>query len=147
MNNLSPARPASELIDAVWQARREERRDLLPALVQLLQHESPTLREEVVSLLLVRWRERSLRTLAIDVLENDDDFGVRSRAAYGLSLISSASTRQEDIGLLRILLADPNEDAYVRRACFDGLCQITGRPLPPPTEAVDLDSAATWEWC
>lgn len=146
MINLNPARSGSELINAVWQVRREGRRDLIPALIQLLHHESPTLREEVLSLLLAKWREKTLRGIAIDALKKDEDFGVRSRAAYGLSLISTESTREQDIGLLHACLSNRKEDATVRRACFDGLCQITRTPLAAPNDVVDLDAAATRSW-
>jgi HEAT repeat protein len=101
MIDLSPARPGNQLITAVWQARREMRRDLMPALIQLLRHESATLREEILSLLLVNWREKSVRKIAMNALQTDEDFGVRSRAAYGLAVISTENTREEDIRLLQ----------------------------------------------
>ena len=50
MIDLSPDRDPAELIDALYAARRAERKDLRPQVEQLTQHSSPTVREEAAAL-------------------------------------------------------------------------------------------------
>jgi hypothetical protein len=54
--NLSLQQTAPDLIDALYQARRENRIDLRGKVERLLDHPEPTVREEAVALLLSRWR-------------------------------------------------------------------------------------------
>lgn len=128
MIDLSPQREPADLIDALYAARRGNRRDLRNAVEQLLEHEEPTVREEALSLLLTKWETRALRAKAREVLQHDDDFGVRARAAIGLASIASAETREDDAALLARVFEEKGLPPELRRACFEALSLMVGRP-------------------
>jgi HEAT repeat protein len=120
-------KPASQLIDAIWAARQGGRMDLHPAVAALLEHEDPIVREEALSLLLVKWSLRQYRPKAAAMLLQDEDFGVRGRAAIGLAAVSDPSTRREDVAVLVRTLKDADEDMETRRASYEALLLMTNR--------------------
>lgn len=144
--DLSPWRSAGELVDAIWAARRAARRDLQPDVVRLLDHEDPTVREEALSLLFVKWADLSERERLVQLTRSDPDPGVRSRAAGALGITSSQRSRSADIAVLRGVLLDRGEEDLVRRACYEALCHIAqGRPQPL-RDSVDLDEDLDLTW-
>jgi HEAT repeat protein len=144
--DLSPWRAPAELVNAIWAARREERRDLQPAIVQLLDHDDPTVREEAVSLLFVKWADRSLRQRLISLMRSDPDFGVRARAAGALGLTSDDRSRRHDCEVLRQIVLDREDDPVVRKACYEALqAMIHGKAMLLDDD-VDLDEDVDLEW-
>lgn len=144
--DLSPERSPADLVDALWRVRREQRKDLVSQVRGLARHPSPTVREEVVSLLAVKWQDHETRQLLLELLRADDDFGVRSRAAYALAAISSERTRAEDIRLLRRMILDQDEDRLVRAAAYEGLALVAGRTMSPLDDNVDVGRDLDLEW-
>lgn len=130
--NLSPrSQDAAQLIDALWAAHRGGRNDLHASVAALTTHHVATVREEALGLLLVIWRDVRYRPLAARAMLEDDDAGVRGRAALGLGAASTARTRSEDIRLLLRMLRDDNEEADTRRAAYEGLLILCGRKTFP----------------
>lgn len=120
-------RSSGDLIDAMYAAVKQDRRDLHAAVARLIGHDSPVVRETVISVLLAKWRDDRYRNLAVHALTTDPEFGVRCTAAIGLGGISSASTRSEDILLLAHVLRAEHIDIEVRRSAYEGLFLIDGR--------------------
>lgn len=139
MLDMSPWLEPTAIIDAIFEARRGNRRDLLPQLELLLDHAEPMVREEVVSLLMTKWGVRSLRTRAREMIERDEDLGVRARAAIGLGSLAQAPTSAEDADYLAERIADRATPPEVRRACFEALTIMAGRPTL--VELDDIDAA------
>ena len=77
MIDLSASRDPSDLIDAIYAARREQRLDLLSQLVLLLDHDEPMVREEVVGLIFTTWKRGELRSKAVEILETEYPVMVR----------------------------------------------------------------------
>lgn len=144
--DLAPSRRGADLIDAIWAARREERRDLREQIAQLLFHREPLVREEAFSLLMSKWKDGSIRATAIRALNEDPDFGVRSRVAIGLAGITSEETASDDVDLLRRVVLDSGEHSQVRRAAYEALCLIGGRAVPPVNEPFRVDRDADLDW-
>lgn len=146
--DLSPAgKPGSALINAIWTAYREDRRDLHAAILRLIDYEDPVVREEAISLLYVRWSDKKSRVRLVTVLRDDDDFGVRTRAAFALACISDHATRAEDVSILSRLLRDRAEDPETRRAAYEGLLLIAGRhDFPEKTSHFDPERDVDWGW-
>jgi HEAT repeat protein len=144
--DLSPWREAAELIDAIWAVRRAGRRDLEPEVVRLLDHDDPTVREEALSLLFVKWADSSLRERLVGLVGSDPDCGVRSRAAGALALTSTQQTRKSDSKLLGTIILDREEEPFVRKAAYEALHHIThGKPLLLADD-VDLDEDVSLDW-
>jgi hypothetical protein len=138
MIDLTPSRDPADLIDAIYEARREKRVDLQSQVELLLEHEEPIVREEAVALLLTTWKRSELRAKAREILEGDEDFGVRGRAAIGLASITSAETRLSDAELLARVFENRETPTAVRLACFEALSLMAGRPTL--VELDDTDS-------
>lgn len=144
--DLSPWQAPADLINAIWAVRRAGRRDFQPDIVRLLNHEDPTVREEAISLLFVKWADQSLRERLVDLVRSDPDFGVRSRAAGALALLSNASSRRDDCEILRSIVLDRREDSIVRKASYEALYRIIhGKPLVL-SDNVDLDEDVDLDW-
>jgi HEAT repeat protein len=144
--DLSPWRGATELIDAIWAVRRTGRRDLQPDVVRLLEHDDPTVREEAISLLFVKWADHSLRELLISLLISDPDFGVRSRAAGALALTSTERTRKSDSVLLSKIILDRESEPLVRKAAYEALYRIMNDKELFLADDVDLDEDVSLDW-
>jgi len=144
--DLSPSREPAELIDAIWEVRRSERRDLRADLLKLLTHQNPTVREEVLSVLFVKWKDVSLRARLLDVLRRDPDFGVRSRAVGALGAISSETTRDADRALLAGLIMNRTEDHTVRKASYETLYRLTFSKPCHLNDDVDMDEDLNLDW-
>jgi HEAT repeat protein len=137
MIDLSPSRDSAELINAIYEARRQNRRDLRPQLEQLLKHEEPMVREEALSLLATKWGIKSLHPQARHLLQHDEDFGVRARAAIAMASLSSPETRQGDAHLLAGVFNNQDVRPEVKLACFEALTLMAGRP-----RVVELDDTS-----
>ena len=144
--DLSPERSAPHLVDAIFQARREERRDLQDHVVELTRHPSRIVREEALALLSVTWRTLGARDLLLELVRDDEDFGVRSRSAGALGLISTESTRQADTVILKGIVLDHNEHQLVRASAYEGLCRMHGRRPPPLDEDVIVERDVNLGW-
>lgn len=142
MINLSPDRRAEDLIDALYEARRADRRDLEAEVVQLLNHEEPIVREEAVSLLMSKWKTSRLAEVARELLRSDPDYGVRARAAIGLASISGGSNRKTDAALLASVFGDANSTQELKRACFEALSLMAGRPTYVELDDTDMSQVA-----
>lgn len=145
--DLSVWREPEQLLAMLEEVRRLDRRDLRDEVVALLNHEDPVVREEALSLLLVTWRERLARPVALKALESPaEDFGVRGLAAIGLASTSSPATRSEDIKTLLGRALDRTEDSGVRRAAYEALLLMHGRPPPPTNRPFSVDADADSQW-
>jgi HEAT repeat protein len=142
--DLSPGRPGPDLIDAIWAARRADRTDLRADLVRLLEHEDPVVREEVVSLLFVRWNDATLRDRLVRLVRADPDFGVRSRAVGALAGL--AGSGGEDAGLIREVLFDPDEDPVVRKSCYEALYRIRHGTMVEVGDEADVEALLAEDW-
>lgn len=138
MIDLSPLRGPADLVDAIYQARREDRRDLQGHIELLLDHGEPIVREEALSLLLVKWGIGALRGKASAALRHDEDFGVRARAAIGLASVTTRHTRREDAALLESVFNEDGVRPELKQACFEALSLMAGRPTY--VELDDTDS-------
>lgn len=143
---LDPDLPATELLRSLDTVRRLDRRDLRQGVVELLSHPSAVVREEAYSLLLSGWKDAGTRADALAALRQDPDFGVRTTAAIGLAGVSSPQTISEDTRVLREVVVDRHEDMDVRRAAYEALCLIHGRPVPPLNRAFDADRDIDAAW-
>ncbi len=144
--DLSPWRAASDLVNAIWEARRAGRTDLRPEIVGLLDHEDPTVREEAISLLFVKWSDTSVRDRLTELLRCDPDFGVRSRAASAIALTSDEGTRQSDCLALRGVVLDKHDDAMVRKASYEALFRIVHGHATTLADDDDLDEDIELDW-
>ena len=144
--DLSPWRPASELIDALWAVRRSGRKELEAEVLRLLHHEDPIVREEAISLLFVKWQAASQRDRLVDALRSDSDFGVRSRAAWALALTCDSNTRQSDCGILCSIVLNREEDAEVRKACYEALHRVVRREDVMLEDDLDIDEDIDLKW-
>jgi hypothetical protein len=126
MIDLSPQCEPADLIDALYEARRENRRDLTNAVVSLLRHDDAMVREEAVSLLLAKWEIHELRDVARQMLQHDDH-GVRVRAALGLASIATRDTREEDATLLATVFGERRSSFELQCACVEALSLMVGR--------------------
>lgn len=144
--DLSPWRTPSELIDAIWAVRRLGRKDLETEVLKLLDHEDPTVREEAISLLFVKWQAVSRRDRLMDALCSDPDFGVRSRAAGALALTSNSSTRRRDCRILCSIVLNREDDPDVRKACYEALHRLARREAVMLQDDVDIDEDIDLGW-
>ena len=144
--DLSPWRAPAELIDAIWEIRRSGLRDRRDEIVRLLDHDDPTVREEVVSLLFVKWADGTLRDRLVDLVRSDPDPGVRARAAGALPAVSAQGIRQTERELLRGIVLDVREDDTVRRASYEALCRIVHGESTILDDATDLDEDVDLDW-
>jgi len=115
-------------------------------VANLLDHEDPVVREEALSLLLVKWKQHDYRPKAVAAIREDVDFGVRATAAYGIVSVSTAKSRQEDTRLLLFLLSDEDEELGVRQAAYESLLIMFGRRDFPSGKGMNLQSDVDWEW-
>lgn len=137
--DLSPWNEPAALVDAIYTARREDRRDLLPQLEALLEHEEPIVREEALALIATKWGVPILKEKVRDMLEHDADVGVRSRAAIGVAALSQRAEWLTDADYLACTVRDSTVPLDVRRACFEALTRLAGRPRL--VELDDFDEA------
>lgn len=144
--DLSPGRSPADLIDAIWATRRADRRDLLPSLIELLGHKEPTVREEAVSLVFVKWKEASERKLLENIIRDDSDEGVRARALGALAIMSEPATRSRDIETLRALVLDRQEAEQVRKAAYEALALLIRHRPSPIDDSTDIDEDLDLEW-
>jgi len=147
-NELSPTgKTGAQLVDAIWAAFRAGRTDLHQQVALLLHHDDPVVREEAISLLLIKWKDARYRATALNVLDHDEDFGVRGQAALGLALISTAATRGDDLSILAQVLRNPEEDTETRRAAYEALLILDRREdFPSSTKGFDPDRDVDWKW-
>lgn len=136
----------ADLVDAIWAARRAQRRDLVPEILGLLEHDVPTVREEVISLVFAKWRESSERHLLERTIRDDADTGVRARAVGALATISEPSTLASDIATLRDIVLNRHEEEQVRKAAYEGLVLLVRNDPSPIDDATDLDEDINLDW-
>lgn len=140
-------RSGAQLVDAIWKAFRDNRRDLHAVISLLIDHEDPVVREEALSVLLVKWTDIRYRRRAAMALIDDPDFGVRARAALGLASVCSEATRGEDIRLLLRTLCDSEEDPETRRSSYEALFLIAGRhDFPTRARPFEAERDVDWSW-
>lgn len=144
--DLSLDREPAELVDAIWEARRGDRRELRRDIARLLQCESAVVREEALTLLFGTWRNESSRDELLSVLQLDPDFGVRSQAVLLLSQLSDERTAKADRLILRRITLDRDEDPVVRKTSYEALhALVKGRPVTL-ADAIDLDHDVDLSW-
>lgn len=128
MSDFAADRPPAELINALYQARRSRDRDVTAQIERLLDHEDPMVREEALSLLLIKWKSRELVARAIRILDTDKDDGVRAQAAIGLGALAASGAAP----MVYLHLAEQARDVglpdRVRQACAEALSTIAGKP-------------------
>lgn len=144
--DLTPERSAPDLVDALWHARRDGRRDLAAQVRALTHHLSPTVREEALSLIAVKWMDREARHLVVEALQQDDDFGVRSRAAGALAALSDDRTREEDVRILMTVVLNDLDHPMVRASAYEALSALHGREHPTLADDVDIDRDLDLTW-
>ena len=144
--DLSHWQDSSALIDAIWEVRRGNRKELRADVVRLLEHGDPIVREEALSLLFVKWAEKALRERLLDLLASDPDFGVRSRAAGALGALSDKGTSREDVAVLQKIVLDRADDPLVRKAAYESLHMIVRGQSILLDDDIDLDEEVDLEW-
>lgn len=130
--DLDPQREPAALVDAIWEARRQDRKDLAGDVAELLAHQDPTVRSEAVSLLGAKWEQSWYLPQFSDLLANDPDTGVRSRAALAIGSLSTAFTRARDLQQLKEIVLDQQDDEDVRSAAYEALLRLQGRGREAP---------------
>lgn len=143
--DLSPWRAPDELVDAIWEARRNDRRDLLIQILRLLSHPSPTVREEAASLLFLKWRDRTNRQRLITMATSDGDPGVRARAAGIISLTATQNIAGE-LDILRDIVLNRQEDDVVRKIAYEGLVRLVKGDFIVLDDELDIDEDLDLEW-
>jgi len=128
MHDFTPDRSPAELIDALYRARRSGDQAARAHIQKLLDHEEPMVREEVLSLLLTKWKAGDLVPRAIAMLQTDDDEGVRAQAAIGLGALSASGIAPTVYLRLAELARNPHVPDRVRQACAEALTTIAGKP-------------------
>jgi HEAT repeat protein len=144
-NEFSSWQDPPALINAIWAVRRSGDRNHMPEILSLLDHSDPVVREEALSLLFVKWEARQYHDRLVRMIRSDSDTGVRARAAGALALMSNETTRGEDIAILRDAVLDVHDDDNVRKASYEGLLEMIGRPGMLDDE-VDLDEDVDLDW-
>ena len=144
-NQFSASQDPAALINAIWSVRRSGDQHHIPEILSLLDHTDPVVREEALSLLFVKWEARQYHDRLARMVRKDSDAGVRARAAGALALMSNETTRGEDIAILRDAVLDVHEDEIVRKASYEGLLEMIGRPGLLNDE-VDLDEDVELDW-
>lgn len=147
LTDLMDWQDPDRLLEALYGLPREPQPELRPAVARLLEHGDPDIREEALRVLVTRWKDQTFREHAIEKLRSDPAPTVRSAAAYGLTGVSSAASRADDVGLLLERLGDPSEDLEVRGAAYDALLIIHRRPaFPSRKRAFDPERDVDWAW-
>ena len=144
--DLSPWNQSADLIAAIWAARRDNRRDLRADIVRLLESDDPIAREELISLIFIAWADRSLREALKHLVSSDPDFGVRARIAGALGSMSDATSRSDDIAVLRTLVLDRHENETVRKAAYESLQKIVNGRFEINSDEVDIDEDLDLGW-
>jgi HEAT repeat protein len=128
MSDFAPARSPAELVDALYRARRAGDRSGIAQIERLLDHEDPMVREEAISLLLIKWKSRELLPRAIRILDTDKDDGVRAQAAIGLGALGASGAAPSVYLHLAEQARNRAVPDRVRQACAEALSTIAGRP-------------------
>jgi hypothetical protein len=144
--DLSPWRTPDELINAIWEARRNDRRDLLVRVAQLLSHSSPTVREEAASLVFLKWEDRTNRQQLITMATSDRDPGVRARAAGILSLTAAAQNIGNELRVLRDIVLNHQEEDIVRKSAYEGLVRLVKGDFIVLDDDLDIDEDLDLDW-
>jgi HEAT repeat protein len=144
--DLSSSQQPADLVNAIWAARRADSRELRPHLIELLSHPDPTVREEVISLLFVKWRDQALHERLLAIVRGDPDVGVRGRAAGALAAISDARTQAEDVKVLRDMVLNVHNEEDLRKCCYEALGALVGGSGRPIGDDIDLDEDVDLDW-
>lgn len=88
-------------------------------------------------MLFTKWKVGRLRPKARELLEADEDFGVRARAAIGLAAVASRETRISDAEFLARVFTSERQ-ALVRQACFEALSLMAGKPVLVELDDTDV---------
>lgn len=101
---------------------------VVPVLEQWLNHKEASLRDDAVSLLLASLGHEKYVGKAIEMLHNDPDDIVRGDAARGLALFCAefieGEKHEEQIVKELLLALLQEEDLFIQRDCYKGLCRI-----------------------
>jgi AcrR family transcriptional regulator len=152
-DELAPWRDPDELLSALYATGREPMPQLRDALLVLVEHADPDIREEVLRILGTRWKDAGIRPRVIAALKSDIASNVRSAAAFAIASSSTAITRKSDSALLVMLVKDEAEDLDVRAAAYDallilhrGVWQNGKWTLPTKQRAFDPVKDVDWRW-
>jgi HEAT repeat protein len=139
-SDLNPWRDPDDLLQALYRVGEPDP-ELRDSIARLFEHNDPDIREEALRILLTRWKDRSFRSQAVNMLRLDAEVMVRSAAAFGMASVSTEASRAEDTRLLLEILLD------VRSAAYDALLILYRNPAFP-TKRRDFDPAADvdWQW-
>lgn len=139
-------RTPSALIRALGRVKRDDRTTLMTAVLPLLHHAEPDVRAEAFNVAFVRWHLKEHRQVAQTALKEDNDERVRSAAAYAVAATTSDATRHTDIQMLLQVL-DANDSNEVKRAGYEGLLLLMGRPdFPDSISEFEPTKHIDWEW-
>lgn len=145
--DFSRRRSPPALIRALGQLQREDVEFVAPEVVSLLSHPEPDVRSAALSAVFVLWHLDDRRGRATEMLRTDRHAEVRASAAYAVAATSSESTRREDAMMLLRALENTNEDREVRRAAYEGLLLLFGRPdFPDAISEFDPSAHVDWDW-
>ncbi|MGH7646535.1 MAG: HEAT repeat domain-containing protein [Gemmatimonadaceae bacterium] len=144
--DLSPWRRPDELVNAIWEARRNDRRDLLNHIAQLLSHSSPTVREEAASLVFLKWGDLTHREQLLAMTTSDPDARVRARTAGILSLTPETQDGSNELRLLRDIVLNRREEDVVRKSAYEGLARLVKGEVVALDDEVDIDEDLDLDW-
>jgi len=145
-NDLSLWRAPDELVNAIWEARRNDRRDLLVQVIELLSHSSPTVREEAASLVFLKWDDRTHRRRLLAMAITDQDPGVRARAAGIIALTAASQNRGNEFRILRDIVLNRHEEDVVRKVAYEGLVRLVKGDFIVLDDELDIDEDLDLDW-
>ncbi len=140
--NMQP----SDIVNAIWKARRENEFTRVHAFLRLLCHDDPTVREEVISLVFVKWKAAEWRSELVKAISGDPDIGVRARAAAALAVISQDSTRNDDVNILKSLALNESNDELLRKMAYEALVLIATGTSLTMRETESMSAHANLQW-
>lgn len=138
-----------ERIEAIETLAFDGYKEMKPLLQQLLNRENHFLRAEAIKTLLARWEDSDYIDKAIEILKNDNEWSVRSSAAFSLAEYLKYSDKKENVKdkileeLVHCLLNDKDES--VQETCYEKFYEIvTGKYLKSSSTEFDRNGNVDW---
>lgn len=144
---LAPWLSEEELIRSLGRLGRSADNEVRRAVLGLLHHDDPYVRDEAMRVFFVQWKDRQHRQHVAEAFTHDPDSDVRCTAAFGIAATSTAETHPDDVRLLLDSLRDETVDADVRAASYDALLIIYRLPaFPTKKREFDPSRDVDWRW-
>ncbi len=136
-----------DILHTLIDLQKDDYGALRDAVLDLVDHEDPDVREEAVRKIYVHWTDVPSRSKAVDALRFDPSPGVRRVAAFGVAATASDTTQGEDTRVLLQTFLNESEEIDVRGAAYEALLLLhKRREFPPVKREIDLDRDVDWNW-